>query len=142
MLLKLPLRVLYPTNTRHEAVLHRIQSLPLGTETRIERNDSRRGKDSGLEGVSYSPSVDEWNRNQHEAKKHKCQSDELRASAPFEPSTKPREPTIIRNPNPNPANPSDERLTTPRTRPKLTDLGGFGSCSVTRTRSSRTRTST
>src|SRR2546430_7242286 len=63
------------------------------------------------------------------------------ASAPFEPSRKPREPTIIRKPNPNPANPSDERLTTPRTRPNQTDLGGFGSCSVTRTRNSSPRTS-
>src|SRR5438874_9946173 len=63
------------------------------------------------------------------------------ASAPFEPSRKPSEPTIIKNPNPNPANPSDERLTTPRTRPNPTDLGGFGWCSVTRARNSCTRIS-
>src|SRR5437879_369913 len=83
MLLKLPLRVLYPTNTRHEAVLHRLQSLPPGTEARIERNDSRRGKDSGLEGVSYTPRVDEGNRNKHEAKKHKSPSDNLRGERSF-----------------------------------------------------------
>lgn len=83
MLLKLPMRVLYPTQTRHEAVLHGIQSLPPGTEARIERNDSRRGKDSGLEGVSYTPSVDEGNRNQQEPKKHKCPSDELRGERSF-----------------------------------------------------------
>src|SRR5438477_4678906 len=83
MLLELPLRMLYPTNTRHEAVLHRIQSHPPGTETRIERNDSRGGKNPRLEGVSYSPRVDEGNRDQHEAKKNKCPSDELRGERSF-----------------------------------------------------------
>src|SRR5438034_8405749 len=110
MLLKLSLRMLYATNTRREAVLHRIQSLPPGTEAGIERNHGRRGKDSGLESAMHSPRVDEGNRNENEANKHKCPSNELRGERSFRAEKKPREPTIIRNPNPNPANPSDERM--------------------------------